>query len=35
MEGLELNITHQFLAYADVNLLHDKINTIKKKTKIC
>jgi hypothetical protein len=30
--GLKLNGTHQFLAYADVNLLGDNMDTIKKNT---
>jgi hypothetical protein len=30
--GLKLNGTHQLLAYADVNLLRDNIDTIKKNT---
>jgi hypothetical protein len=30
--GLKLNGTYQFLAYADVNLLVDDINTINRNT---
>jgi hypothetical protein len=32
--GLELNGTHQLLAYADVNILEDNIDIVKKNTGI-
>jgi hypothetical protein len=31
--GLELNGTHQLLTYADVNLLRDNLDTLKKTQK--
>jgi zona occludens toxin (predicted ATPase) len=31
-DGLKLNRTHQFLAYADVNIVVENIDTIKKNT---
>jgi hypothetical protein len=30
-EGLKLNVTHQLLVYADVNLLSESMHAIKKK----
>jgi hypothetical protein len=33
-EGLKLNVTHQLVAYADVSLFGDNINTTNKNTEV-